>query len=99
MNSLQKKFTITVILEILCICLVLGGTGSLMINRIVEKSAMQVLELSCQEHGMYLNTLLNEVQQSVDIMASFVLEELDSMNYPFPVTVSSTPESSEMILF
>ncbi|MBQ7918361.1 MAG: diguanylate cyclase [Lachnospiraceae bacterium] len=80
MNSLQKKFTITVIIEILFICLVLGGTGSLMINRVVEKSAMQVLELTCQEHGMILNNLLNEVKQSVDIMANMTLKELTSMN-------------------
>lgn len=79
MNSLQKKFTITVILEILFICLVLGGTGSVMINRIVEKSAQQVLELACQEHGAHLNSTLNEVQQSVDIIANMALEELTGM--------------------
>lgn len=80
MNSLQKKFTITIILEILCICLVLGGTGSMMINRVVEKSAQQVLELTCQEHGSRLNHLINEVQQSVDIMATMALQELTSMD-------------------
>ncbi len=79
MNSLQKKFTITIIIEILFICLVLGGTGSLMINRMVEKSAMQLLELTCQEHGAQINSIANKVQQSVDIMANIALQELESM--------------------
>lgn len=80
MNSLQKKFTIAIIIEILIIALVLGGVGSLMINRIVEKSAMQLLELTCQEQGVPLNNLLLEMQQAVDIMAGFTLDELESMD-------------------
>ncbi len=80
MNSLQKKFTLTVILEILFISLVLGGAGSMMINRMVEESAQQVLELTCQEHGSELNKVINEVQQSVDIMANMALDELTSMD-------------------
>lgn len=80
MNSLQKKFTITIILEILLICLVLGGTGSLMINRVIEKTSLQLLDLTCQEQGAQLNSLLNEVEKSVNIMSNFVLDEFESMD-------------------
>lgn len=79
MKSIQTKF-IALILGCVMLCtIVIGGAGILSAQRVVDGDSAQIMNQISSERACELNGLLSRIEQSVETLAVYTAEQLESV--------------------
>lgn len=79
MKSLQTKFLAVNICAMTVLALLTGGAGIFTTTRLLLKDAERTLRMECDVQKVELDLLLNSVEQSVRIMSTLSLNEIESV--------------------
>lgn len=58
---------------------VIGGAGIRNAKRVVDEDSVRIMNLMCSEKAQSINTILIRVEQSVNMLAGYALEQLDDV--------------------
>ncbi|MGN1231081.1 MAG: cache domain-containing protein, partial [Anaerotignum sp.] len=78
MKSIQNKILVLIIPALLICTSLVGGVGVISAQRIIDRNTDAYMTVLCGEQSEKIESLLDRVEQSVDIMAVNALEELES---------------------
>lgn len=79
MKSIQTKF-IALILSCVVLCAaVIGGAGVINSKKVVDTDSSKIMNLTCSEKAQELNGQLTRIQQSVETLAYYTTEQLESV--------------------
>ena len=78
MKSIQTKFIALILACVLLSSLIIGGAGILNSMRVVESDSARIMNLLCSEKAQELDTLLSRIEQSVGMLASYTISQLES---------------------
>ncbi len=79
MKSLQTKFLTVNICSMVVLALLVGGMGIFTTSRLLQRDANRMLDMVCDLEKEQLHQLLGGVEQSVHIMVTQSLKELESV--------------------
>lgn len=79
MKSIQTKFIVLILGCVLLSSAVIGGAGVLSSKKVVDQDSSQIMNLMCSEKAEEINALLSRIQQSVETLAVYSLDQLDSV--------------------
>lgn len=79
MKSIQTKFIILILTGILLSSMIIGGVSVLSSQKVVKKDSAMIMNLLCSENAEELDQILGNIEQSVEIMADYALERLESI--------------------
>lgn len=77
MKSIQTKFVSLILSGILLSAVMIGCVGMMTTQKAVGRDSAMIMNLMCSENAKDLDSLLNRISQSVDILAAHALEQLD----------------------
>ena len=77
-HSIQFKFLITVISAMLAIALFVGGLGIYEVDHHVRIQTENFINATCKTEAALVNDIFGDMEKSVRIMESFVLDMIDS---------------------
>lgn len=78
-NSIQTKF-IALILSCVTLCsAVIGGVGVMTTKAVIDADSAQIMNLQCSEKTVQLNALLSRIEQSVQTLGIYALDQLESV--------------------
>ena len=78
MKSIQTKFIIIILAGILLSSMIIGGAGVYSAQKVVNQDSEMIMNLLCSEKAKELDNFFGRVEQSVDIMASYAIDSLES---------------------
>lgn len=79
MKSIQTKFICLILSCVLVCSFVIGSAGVLTAKQVLEDDSAEIMNLMCTEKGSEINALLSRIQQSVCTLATYSLDQLDSL--------------------
>ncbi|MBR0305681.1 MAG: hypothetical protein IIX07_02580, partial [Lachnospiraceae bacterium] len=77
-HSIQFKFLITVISAMLAIALFVGGLGIYEVDHHVRIQTENFINATCKTEAALVNDIFGDMEKSVRIMESFVLDMIDN---------------------
>ena len=80
MKSIQTKIILLILVVIIVSTAVIGGTGIITFGQAIDDTSVKVMNLMCNEKAGELNNILGRIEQSVDILAVYSYDNLDSVN-------------------
>lgn len=80
MRSIQTKFIILILGCVLLCTIVIGGAGVLYSNKVVDIDSAKIVNLHCSENAKELDGQLTRIEQSVETLASYALEQIGSVD-------------------
>lgn len=80
MKSIQTKFITLILGCVLLSSVVIGGSGILNAQRVVDKDSARIMNLLCEEKATELDGLLSRIEQSVRTLSVYTLDQLDSVD-------------------
>lgn len=78
MKSIQTKFIILILSCVLLSSTVIGSAGVINSIQAIDADSAQLMNLLCSERSTELNGLLSRIQQSVETLSVYALEQLES---------------------
>ena len=79
MKSIQTKFIVLILSCIILSSVLVGGAGVRIAHRIVDENSAKIMNLLCSEKAGDLNALFSRIEQSVNIVALYASEQLDTL--------------------
>ncbi len=79
MKSIQSKFIVLILGCVLLCAAVIGGAGVINAKRVVDADSSQIMNLQCSEQAKELDGLLTRIEQSVETLAHYTTEQLESV--------------------
>ncbi len=79
MKSIQTKFIILILGCVLLSSIVIGGAGVINSKDVIDEDSAQIMNLVCSEKAGELNAMLSRIEQSVETLSVYALDELDSV--------------------
>ncbi len=79
MKSIQTKILLLVLTTALLTAIVIGGAGIFTAERIIKDNSRQVMNLMCGERALELDSTFSCIEQSVQVLADYALEQLDDV--------------------
>lgn len=80
MKSIQTKFIVLILGCVLLSTAIIGGAGIDKARRVVDADSAQIMNLTCREKAGEINALLSRIEQSVQTVARYSQDELDSLD-------------------
>ena len=80
-QSIQFKFLITVISAMLAITLFVGGLSIYELDRFVQLQTENYINVTCEKDASQINDIFGDMEKSVQIMESYVLNLINSKAY------------------
>lgn len=80
MKSIQTKFIALILGCVLLSSCVIGGAGIMKSKQVVEADSAQIMNLTCGEKANEINGLLSRIEQSVETLAVYTLDQLESVD-------------------
>ena len=80
MKSIQTKLTMLILAGIVISVFLVGGIGILSAENIIDSSSVQLMNSICNEKAQQLNNTFGRVEQSVDILSNYVIDNFDSVD-------------------
>lgn len=78
MKSIQTKIVSLVIVVIIVSTVLIGGIGTIWIRRAMNQSSADIMNLTCSEKAQELNGILGRMEQSVEILSEYTINNLES---------------------
>lgn len=79
MRSLQSKFVVLILAVVMLCTMVIGGAGISSASNVLDRDAAKIMNLTCQQQAEALNELFSEIRISVDVVALYAGNQLESM--------------------
>ena len=96
MKSIQTKFVVLILGCVLLSSVVIGGAGIYNAQKVVDNDSAQIMNLLCNERAQNIDALLSRIEQSVDTLANYSMEELEDVDR-FKTDSSYVDEYTEYI--
>lgn len=80
MKSIQTKMILLILIGIIISSTLIGGTGILSSNEVIDADSAQIMILTCREKAQELNSVLMRIEQSVEILAKYSTDNLTSVD-------------------
>lgn len=80
MKSIQTKFILLILSCVLLSSIIIGGAGVLNSKRVVDKDSSQIMNLECSEKAKELDAMLSRIEQSVETLAVYSLDQMESLD-------------------
>jgi hypothetical protein len=77
--SIRTKITLLTACAIVAVIIITTFQGAYAIRGIGSSSSEQLLRLLCETGQKHLNSYFTSVEQSVEMVSSFVVEDLESL--------------------
>ena len=77
MKSIQTKIVVFILVIIMLCSGVVGGIGMVHLKKVSDQNSAQIMNLSCREEGKKLDHMFHSVEQSVRIISSNTIRDLD----------------------
>ena len=77
MKSIQTKIVVFILIIIMLCSGVVGGIGMVHLRKMSDQNSAQIMNLSCREEGKKLDHMFHSVEQSVRIISSNTIRDLD----------------------
>ncbi len=79
MQTIRFKITILTMMAIIVCVLGVGGSSAVSVRREGERSSAEMMRLLCDNSAMTIDSYLNSVEQSVDMVTRFALDEISAV--------------------
>ncbi|MBP3507667.1 MAG: diguanylate cyclase [Lachnospiraceae bacterium] len=80
MKSIQTKIVSLVIMGIIVSTVLIGGIGTIWVQRAMNRDSATIMNLTCGEKAQELNGILGRMEQSVEILSEYTINNLDSVS-------------------
>lgn len=80
MKSIQSKIILLILVGIVVSATIIGGAGILRFKQAIDDDSVKIMNLTCSEQAQELNNVLGRIEQSVEIMSVYAIENLDSID-------------------
>lgn len=80
MRSIQTKIIVLILTGIIVSTTIIGGIGILSFVQAIDDDSVKVMNLMCSEKAEELNNIFGKIQQSVEIMAVYAVDNLESID-------------------
>lgn len=80
MKSIQTKFILLILSCIFLCAAFIGGAGVINAQKVVDKDSAQIMNLMCSDKSKELNSLLASIEQSVETLANYTTQQLESVD-------------------
>ena len=77
MKSIQTKIVVFILIIIMLCSGVVGGIGMVHLRKMSDQNSAQIMNLSCREEGKKLDHIFHSVEQSVKIISSNTIRDLE----------------------
>jgi len=77
-RSIKHKFLTSILTGTLVIAIIVGTCAYVMTNKLLHEKAGMLLDARCTSEAAHVNDVLCDIQQSVEVMAWYCQEELES---------------------
>lgn len=77
MKSIQTKIVVFILSVIMLCSGIAGGIGMIHLKKVSDQNSAQIMNLSCREEGKKLDHIFHSVEQSVKIISSNVIIDLE----------------------
>ena len=77
MKSIQTKIVVFILIIIMLCSGVIGGIGMVHLKKLSDQNSAQIMNLSCREEGKKLDHIFHSVEQSVKIISSNTIHDLE----------------------
>ena len=78
LKSIQFKFLMTVISAMLAITLFIGGLSIYEVDKFVQNQTEDFINVTCEKDASQINDIFGDMEKSVHIMESYVLDFINS---------------------
>ena len=79
MRSIQAKLTCLTVIAILTAALVIGGVGISRSQKAMQEDSIDIINLCCREKCEEINAILGKIEQSVEILSKYAVDNLTSV--------------------
>ena len=76
MKSIQSKIIILTIIGIVFSSTIIGGLGLLNFQQVIDDDSVKIVNLTCNEKAEELNNILRRIEQSVEILSVYAIDNL-----------------------
>lgn len=80
MKSIQSKIILIILTAIVVATSIIGVTGIISMEKVSDETSVQEMNLTCSEKAQELNTVLGRIEQSVDILTEYTVDNLESID-------------------
>lgn len=78
MKSIQTKFITLILVGIVVTEILMSGIGIYSFAQVLKSDSEKIIEVTAAESAQELNALFGRIEQSVDILAKYALDQLES---------------------
>lgn len=78
MKSIQTKITLLILTVIVVCAGVIGSAGIISSRLVIEEDSAKIMNLMCSDKAKELNTILGRIEQSVEILSVYSINNLES---------------------
>lgn len=78
-QSIQFKFLTTVLAGMLAVAIFVGGLCLYEVDNFVQRETQNILAVTCEKDATQVNDMFGDMEKSVNIMASYVMDFFNSM--------------------
>lgn len=78
MKSIQSKMILLILMGIMVTATIIGGVGIFSFGRTIDNEAVRLMNLMCSEKAQELNSVLGRIEQSVEILSVYAIDNLES---------------------
>ncbi|MCR5825817.1 MAG: diguanylate cyclase [Oscillospiraceae bacterium] len=79
MHTIRFKITLLTMMAIIVCVLGVGGSTAISVKREGDINSAEMMRLLCENNSMNIDTYLNSVQQSVNMVSRFALDEIEAV--------------------
>ncbi|MDD6573079.1 MAG: diguanylate cyclase [Thermoflexaceae bacterium] len=80
MKSVQTKIILLILTGIIASTTIVGVTGIMSFGKAIDEDSVKVMNLMCSEKAQELNNVLGKIEQSVEILSGYAVDNLESIN-------------------
>lgn len=78
MKSIQTKIILLVLLGIIVSGVIIGGAGIISFEKVIDNDTVEIINLTCSKKAQELNNVLGRIEQSVEILSVYAVDNLES---------------------
>lgn len=80
MKSVQTKIILLILTGIIASSTIVGVTGIMSFGKAIDEDSVKVMNLMCSEKAQELNNVLGKIEQSVEILSEYAVDNLESID-------------------
>lgn len=80
LNSIRFKFLSIIISSTLAITVIIGGLSIYEVDQFIQRQTVDYINVTCERDATEINDIFGNMQQSVNIMSSYILDFFDTIS-------------------